>query len=471
MEENRIYELDLEGIKSDWKFKKEEEIIPGQFNLSRHYHCIKFKLLPYVANDKKVVSTLDGVIGEFSRIICDKKLKDVFETKEFIENICDEIEEFESEDSKQNFKNIINTMYINNNKLVNFDIKTINYIESTSGEEKYARFLFSIFIDNEIKEKAKEYYNKDNNNILNRLVLRALPQLKDTKSANENYKCYLPYIKELFKRDFMFILQDEELYKNSIKRFLDYYNMFYVSQLCMKLIKFENADLTKSEPLYYTLGWESTSKNRTAYKYGYEKLKESMKSLFSHVVTLELLNNVVNNNEQFGYVELYKTFQENNSEKIAQNIEQLLDEYKKRVCDVKWDEFKVIHKDSNNIAFSKVYELFDTLEYQFSVSTRGRAYEAYKNWFKNFIEANFGKRRGSLGYTLSLNEEDIILLTKICINTNEKLKLSTLFEEFEKRGVYLDRDSRTKVIQLYEKLNILEKKSDSGDAQYVRSIL
>ncbi|HBI7101806.1 TPA: DNA phosphorothioation-dependent restriction protein DptG, partial [Clostridium perfringens] len=27
------------------------------------------------------------------------------------------------------------------------------------------------------------------------------------------------------------------------------------------------------------------------------------------------------------------------------------------------------------------------------------------------------------------------------------------------------------IIQLYEKLNLLEKKSDSGDAQYVRSVL
>ncbi len=81
------------------------------------------------------------------------------------------------------------------------------------------------------------------------------------------------------------------------------------------------------------------------------------------------------------------------------------------------------------------------------------------------------KERGSLGYNLNLNEEDIILLTKICIKDNEKLKLSVLFKQFEKRGISFDRDSRAKIIQLYEKLNLLEKKSDSGDAQYVRSIL
>ncbi|HBL5328060.1 TPA: DNA phosphorothioation-dependent restriction protein DptG, partial [Clostridioides difficile] len=36
---------------------------------------------------------------------------------------------------------------------------------------------------------------------------------------------------------------------------------------------------------------------------------------------------------------------------------------------------------------------------------------------------------------------------------------------------YFDRDSQSKVVELFEKLNIIEKKSDSGDAQYVRSIL
>ena len=62
-------------------------------------------------------------------------------------------------------------------------------------------------------------------------------------------------------------------------------------------------------------------------------------------------------------------------------------------------------------------------------------------------------------------------MTNICINNKGKLKLNTLFEEFELRGLFFDRDSKTKIIQLYEKLNLLEKKSDSGDAQYVKSVL
>ena len=88
-----------------------------------------------------------------------------------------------------------------------------------------------------------------------------------------------------------------------------------------------------------------------------------------------------------------------------------------------------------------------------------------------FVQKNFAKRRGQLGYNLNITEDDIILMTKICINNNEKLKLNKLFEEFELRGLFFDRDSKMKIVQLYEKLNLLEKKSDSGDAQYVKSVL
>lgn len=469
MEDNRIYNLDIEAIKNDFKFKNEDEINLEKCNVI-HSQCNKFKLLPYAANEKTLVSKFDGVIGEFSRIACDKELKDAFDAKEFIENVTEEIEEFEGDNSKQNFKSIIRTMFIDNDKLVDFDIKTMNYISTVSSEEKYARFLFSIFMDNELKEEIKKHYNKDTDNILNRLVLRALPELKDKKVRVENYKCYLPFIRELFIKDFTFLMSDEELYKNSISRLLEYYNMFYISQLCIKLSKFEKADLTTPETIYYTLSWESTSKNRTAYKYGYENFKSSMNSLFSHAIALEFLNHN-DLNEQLGYVELYELFKNNDEERITSEIEELINEYKKRICDKDWDLFQPSIKNSGSRAFDKVYELFEAIEFQFKNSGRTRAYEAYKNWFKRFVEENFGKRRGSLGYNLNLTEEDIILLTKICINTNEKLKVSTLFNEFEKRGICFDRDSKIKIISLYEKLNLLEKKSDSGDAQYVKSVL
>lgn len=469
MDANRIYKLNEKEIKSDFKFKNEYELESGKCNMM-HSQGKEFKLVPFVANEKKLVSTFNGVVGEFSRIICDKKLNGSFDVDEFIAEITEQIEEFEGDDSKQAFKSIIQSMFINNDKLVDFDIRTMNYVTADSQEEKYARFLFSVLMDDELKEKVKSCYYKGTDNILNKLVLSALPELKDKKVNVETYKCYLPFVKDLFKKDFTFLISNEELYRSSVNRVLEYYNMFYISQLSLKLDSFEKADLTKADALYYTLSWESTSKNRTAYSYGYEKLKFSMNHLFSHAITLEFLNHH-NLDEQLGYLELYNLFKESDDERISSDIEDLINEYKKRIGDISWEGFNPNNYNSGSVAFDSVHKLFDALEYQFKDTSRTRAYEAYKNWFKKFLETNFGKRRGSLGYNLNLTEEDIILFTKICINNNEKLKVSTLFDEFEKRGMYFDRDSRTKIISLYEKLNLLEKKSDSGDAQYVRSVL
>jgi len=178
-------------------------------------------------------------------------------------------------------------------------------------------------------------------------------------------------------------------------------------------------------------------------------------------------------NEQLGYVELFNIFEDMDTELIYLDIKSVYDNYISHIKDKSWNEFENVFKDieTGNKAFNQVYKLFSAVEYQFDKSSRTRAYESYRNWYVRFVQENFSKKRGRLGHNLNLTEEDIILITKICINDNKRLKLNLLFEEFEKRGIFFDRDSKTEIVQLYEKLNLLEKKSDSGDAQYVRSIL
>lgn len=463
MDENRVYELDFKKIEEDFNFSE---------NDLRHCQGAEYKLLPYTVNEGNAVINFDGVVGSISRIIYDKKLEKDFNTDDFIENVIDQIAEFEGSNSKQSFKDIIQNMFIDNNTFCNFHIKTLNYISSTNMDEKIAKFLYSLFFDYELKETIKNQYDKNVENILYKLILNALPELSDKNYKNEGYKCYLPFIRNLFLEDLKFLATDEDLYKTSLKRFLEFYYMFYVSQMAIKLNQFESADLNNPNKIYYTLSFESISKNRTAYKYGWVLLKEYINDLFSHAITLEFLNHN-NIEEQLGYKELFEIMS-NDDGFIENQIESLCNSYISRRQDgIVWNDFKVKRVSSGNNAFDKVYKLFEAITFQFQgkTSKRARAKDGYKKWFIKFVENNFAKRRGSLGYNLNLTEEDIILLTKICIKNNEKLKLGLLFTEFEKRGISFDRDSKSKIIQLYEKLNLLEKKSDSGDAQYVRSIL
>jgi DNA phosphorothioation-dependent restriction protein DptG len=462
MHEKRQYKLQFEDIKTSFNFKEDGGLIhrPGK----------RIKLLPYTANDKEVVTDFTGVVGEFSRMICVKDLKEEVNPNQLIEDVVEEIGEFEGINSKEAFKDLIRSMFIDKDKLIDFNIKTINYIPSIKGDDKISKFLYSIFFDTELNALVEKHYDKDVENILYKLVLNALPNLDEKEGSEDGYKCYIPFIKDLFKKDFEFLIKNEELYKNSLKRLLEFYYMFYISQLAIKLSKFEKADLNKPDAVYYTLGWESTSKNRTAFKFGWDNLKNYVNSLFSHSITLELLNHS-GIEEQLGYTELYELFSAMDESEIENELDVLFEMYTKQISDKSWSNFKYKERYSGNKGFDKLYKLFEAIEYQFIQTSRSGAKNKYNKRFTDFVEANFAKRRGALGYNLNLTEEDIILLTKICINDNSKLKLSLLFDEFEKRGLFFDRDSKIKVVQLYEKLNLLEKKSDSGDAQYVRSIL
>ena len=72
---------------------------------------------------------------------------------------------------------------------------------------------------------------------------------------------------------------------------------------------------------------------------------------------------------------------------------------------------------------------------------------------------------------LNISEEMLIFLTKICIKDHDQVRLKDVFEEFQRRGVFLDDLSKDQVTDYYERLNLIEKKSDSGDAKYVKRIL
>ena len=65
----------------------------------------------------------------------------------------------------------------------------------------------------------------------------------------------------------------------------------------------------------------------------------------------------------------------------------------------------------------------------------------------------------------------IIFLTKISLRNEEKIRLNDLYKEYEFRGIYLDNSSKEYLQEFFTKLNLIDKKSDSGDAQYVKRIL
>ena len=125
--------------------------------------------------------------------------------------------------------------------------------------------------------------------------------------------------------------------------------------------------------------------------------------------------------------------------------------------------------DTNETA-AEIRFLFDSVRTQFENTSRNRPYSSYADKFEEYSK-KYLKHRGRSGMMLNITEETLIFLTKVCIKDSEKMRLNDVFAEFEARGVFLDHFSKEQVMHYYEKLNLIEKKSDSGDAQYVKRIL
>ena len=96
--------------------------------------------------------------------------------------------------------------------------------------------------------------------------------------------------------------------------------------------------------------------------------------------------------------------------------------------------------------------------------------DKYGKNFEDLASDHFVKSRGSIGNVLNVKHEFLLLITAVSVK-DKRIPLNELFNEFEKRGIALDRYSKKEVMTVFDNLNIIDKKSDSGDAQYVKPIL
>lgn len=466
-----IYEIDFKGIEDDY--------INSKNNTIAHKPEKKYNILPYTTTFKEsvkpeIIEGFDKAVGEFSREITNTKMIKNFDTEKYKESVIKNISM--DEKNKTIMKNLISKLFFKKDKLSSFHPITLNYIDDSSNyNKKLGRFLIDVLFESseEVKKYIDLLYSNEVDNILLRLMISQLPQLdKETSLKRVKYKRVLPYIQELFMEDFLYLIKNNGNFSENIEKLLKFYYLIYVSQLSIALKDMFNADVTKCKEIYFALDWENISKGRSCIDQGWGAIESNMKIMFSHANTLDLINHN-KEDRQYSYIELKDRLDSMNDQEkneFIAEITKLIEFYRSYIHDVNWNEFK------KNTKFLKeeeeiVNELFLSINYQFNKSGRKGKDRNYGSWFIEFCKHNFLKTRGRYGSILNLTEEYIIFLTKICIKNNEKLKTKILFKEFRRRGVFLDNDSEIKLIQLYEKLNILEKKSDSGDAQYVKRIL
>lgn len=229
---------------------------------------------------------------------------------------------------------------------------------------------------------------------------------------------------------------------------------------------------TEAVPLYFCLEWEKTSQSRQCFTEGWQQLQNSIDKIFAHAVTLEILNHTEPGAELVDYIDLKQIIDSDPAldSIISEQIDEVTKLYRENIRDCA--EMNEVKKGSTDhgATDASVKFLFDSIKSQFENSVRVRAYDSYSSKFERYCH-KYLKSRGRSGLMLNLSEETLIFLTKLCIKDQEQMRLKDVFGEMELRGVYLDNQSKEQAAIYYEKLNLIEKKSDSGDAKYVKRIL
>lgn len=251
-----------------------------------------------------------------------------------------------------------------------------------------------------------------------------------------------------------------------------YYVFMYACQLIIKFEQFTEADFDKIQPLYFALEMESISKRRKAADEleGFKFIKDHSINLFRHIHTISHLSHNVFNEELLKkgekidfmpYSQLNKLVKQEGTEfeqLFLRDIKQWIQDY------LEWSNKKVDDESQDLESAMKI--LFNCLKAGMSAGVCDKYGKNIEDLGANI----FIKSRGSIGQVLNIKHDFLLLLTAVSVK-NQRIPLNDLFVEFERRGVAFDRYSKKEIISLFDNLNILDKKSDSGDAQYVKPIL
>lgn len=460
----------------------------------------KIKCFPYITKKEESINDFDNVTGMYLCNLENKKPKKIT-----IEDILDKIITsviFKNEKDKEIFKEVIKKLYFDSNGNIiknnlytikqgsyketflnkktekNRDNIEINKIQGV--ENKIASFLSCVLGDHkkirEILDNLEE--NINSYNICERLLINIIKDNMETANNNIYFTKIFKGLDKVYCEDFKYIIESPELTKEYLQLLLEFYYFAYTAQTSLQLNRMEYGDREKIIPIYFTLEWEKTSKSRKCYSCGWSHLHKCTEEIFAHVNTLELLNQVKSfegdSNYFFDYINLKELAEksEENDLFIANQIFKIKDTYKIYLelldegLDLKITESNISLKTIKNYR-----ELFKIVKKQFIETGRHKPYVEYPFELIEFYKNKFYKNRGRNGGVLNLSEEIIIFLTKISIKNKDKMRLIDVFKEFENRGVFLDEKSKEKLDLYYEGLNLIEKKSDSGDAKYVKRIL
>ena len=336
------------------------------------------------------------------------------------------------------------------------------------GQRKLANYLYSMLSD-----EMQISGHSNTPNLFSKILQEALtPFCGFSDDSKERDYIVLPYIKKSFEEDLCWMLEQEESVKvKYLHLLLHFYACYAVTQAIVRITAKDKQSEDEPAPFYFILNSERASVNHDAVVRGwsYQIPKSSLDKLYGKSQALDILNSVLGSNVGF-YNNIRKVLYQTDFEDNRELCNKLLSKYQE-------EKREVFNRRSSESGSIEEIEI-DVHSYDEFISTlellcTGLQSPSYLSRMRkkviDLLSVRFlQSRRGN--FVLVLDNEMLTFLVAL-FTKSKKTKLENLYKLFNKYGIYFNRGSRLAIEEYLLKLNLLDRKSDSGEAQYVTVIL
>lgn len=347
----------------------------------------------------------------------------------------------------------------------------LQYLPLSEGSERKGEIKIGSFLVDLLSLKDNPYFVKSfrktqPSNLYEKVVFELLASSDGAVNRHKGNFIFYDnhYFKELFNRDIENLVSDKEYFYSHISELLQFYYFVYVTQFMLRVSDSHSSPVVR--PVYFTLEDEPVSRSRQAVQLGFRIIHEHGRNLLIDVDLLNYLNCLIPNQHAFYWKSEILSQVFPYKQALYQNLVEFLPEFYSRLGNEITHDISMSYsnlEEAVNCLWQLLYNRSETNDYR-PQSSR------YVLSFDEIVKQGYVRQHGSLGRVFSISSETLLTLVTAIVGHN-KMPLKDVFSALQAHGVYFDRISRDKVIQLFEQANILEKLSDSGDAQYVRGIL
>lgn len=448
------------------------------------------KLLPIVSNTRVLFDKkcgLQGVTGEFFRKMRKIEIKSIenFEecVKEPVKDYLRNCKNMPSREIDEFLRILKDVLYINGSLNIT-ESSFLEYLPTYkdddpkanerygNGQRKMADYLYSMAKGEEFKCTDKSVPN-----LFTTILKEALEKGRFDKKMSDVYNSgnyyVLDYIRKSFREDLKWLLEQEDMViVKSFPLFAIFYLCYSITQTIIALSPKNLEHRDHPEGLYFILSSEKASANCDAVVRGWMKKvpQSSLDKIYGKIQAVDILNCCLGGNVGM-YPEIMEKLEETPFDENKMECEHILANYQTKKRALLSNRQSESNKGENLIStyVSSYSEFFDKLN-ALCTDLQSASYSSRpRKMILDLMSIRFlQNRRGNR--VLVLDNEMLTFLIAM-FTKGQRTKLEDLYKKFNSYGIYFNIGTRTAIEDLLLKLNLLERKSDSGEAQYVTVVL